>query len=264
MATFGKIGARPLLLKNTGEYAEEQMYKELFEKTASRTFNENTDLYFTTPTVIGQAAFSYCTFRNIILPNVTSMGQDAIGHSKVYGDTISLPNLVETTGNYSLGYIQSWGHTVGTGSVLTVSVPKLQTLTWSLFYQSFQRNNGSMRPVVINAESATTINGQIFYNAHGIRRIYAPRITNLQTNSVTFLNLGRRYCGDNRNVAADECAIVLGSAELETGVTMEELLAAPNFPCGANQSEYSPTFYCKDGTVTYDTAQAAWVQNPYT
>ena len=261
MSTFGKIGARPLLLKNTPEYAEEQMYKELFEKTVTRTFDQNTDLNFINTSIIGVYAMSYCTFHNVSLPNVIEVKRNAFQTSKFYGDKILFPNLT-TSGNNSFSDVQVEGNTPVT--VTEISMPKLVTVADNMFYQSFQRSNESRRPVILNFDSATSIIGSAFYNCGGIRRIYAPKVTSISNNYAVFLNLGRQYCGETRATPADECQIILGSRELDTGMTMSGLMSLSQFPFGAVKNQYSPTFYCRNGKITYDTTTSTWVQNPYT
>lgn len=230
------------------------MYKELFKATMERRGSSALDLVDSALDRVGTHAFENCTFRNIILENVeTFVGERNFYNAQIHGDTISLPNLVSVGGANAFGNASFYGG--------TVSAPMLQVVTGTMFYNALQRNSGVFRPTAVNIESATEIQDGAFRLANGMYRLYAPRVTKIT--GWPFLNVSRRYCGENRNVARDECALILGSAELGTGMTMADLVGNANFPFSVTVGEFAPTWYCKDGKVTYDTAQAAWVQTPY-
>lgn len=248
------FAAKQVFLASPRTNKEEEMYKELFKATVERRGSSALDLVDSALDRVGTHAFENCTFRNVILENVeTFIGERNFYYAKIYGDTISLPKLLSVGGAHALGNASFYGG--------TISAPMLQVVLGTMFYNTLQRNSGAVRPTAVNIESATEIQDNAFRLATGMYRLYAPRVTKITGRP--FLNISRRYCGENRSVARDECALILGSAELDTGMTMADLVSNGNFPFGAESGDFSPTWYCRDGIVSYDTAQAAWVQTPY-
>ena len=246
--------ARGIFLAARSKNKEEEMYKELFKQVVERRGSSALDLVDSALDRVGTHAFENCTFRNVILENVeTFIGERNFYYAKIYGDTISLPKLSSVGGANAFGNASFYGG--------TISAPMLQVVTGAMFYNTLQRNSGVIRPTAVNIESATEIQDGAFRLASGMYRLYAPRVTKIT--GWPFMNVSRRYCGEDRNVARDECAIILGSAELDTGMTMADLVSNGDFPFAAVAGEFSPTWYCRDGKVTYDTAQGAWVQTLY-
>ena len=231
------------------------MYKKLFKATVERSDTSDLDLVADTIESVGRCAFAYATFRNIILRNVTAVtGISAFEGTKIFGDTISFPNLVSADQFYLFANSTFYGG--------TISMPKLTRLPSNAFYQMCQRSEDSKRPTAIFLDSVSEILSSALYNCYGVYRVFAPRCVSISGSS-TFLSFGRQFCGPDRRVPADECALIVGSADLGSGMSMASLTGSADFPFGAAQNQYSPTWYCKDGTVTYDTAQGAWVQTPY-
>lgn len=248
------LAARGAFLAARSKNKEEEMYKELFKQVVERRGSSDFDLIDASLTRVGTHAFDNCYFRNVILQNVeTFTGERQFYNGRIYGDTISLPNLVSVNGYHAFGNCQFYGG--------TVSLPKLQVVYAQFFYNTFQRPSNAVSPTAVNIDSATSISGEAFRAASGLYRLYAPRVTNISQGA--FSTVSRRYCGADRSVARDECALIVGSAELGTGMTMAGLVSAAGFPFGVDAGQYSPTWYCRDGKVTYDTAQAAWVQTLY-
>jgi len=248
MSTFGKIGARPLLLKNTGEYAEEQMYKELFKATIERTGigTGHMDLVGIDIQSIGRQAYSW--HRNIgeiNLPNVLSVGQQAFDSAIIYGN-INLPNC--TTSGYRM-FTEAYMYGA------EVHMPSLVTSSGQEFYQALQwsRVNTSTR-VSIYLDSLSSIGNSMFYNATGMARLYAPTVTSISGASA-FLLVGN-------SASAGNVELVVGSKDMDTGMTMAGLVGSSGFPFGAAASS-RVKWTCKDGTVTYDTSTSSWVQTPY-
>lgn len=245
------VASRNSFTVQTGN-AEEEMYKDLLIRTVGRGFTQGDDIDWDFIDTVGAYGFSNCTVGDIVLPNVTTAGKYAFSEGRVYGNTVSFPSLVAMADHAFANNIFQGG---------TISLPSVTSLN-ATFYQFIRRINSDYMPTTLALDSVTTISNGAFYNCNGIRRMYAPRVMSI-IGSATFLSVGRRYCGDVYPTPAVDCELVVGSSELGTGLTMDALMALANFPFGAIVGEYSPTWYCKDGTVTYDTVQGAWVQTPY-
>jgi len=249
MSTFGKVGARPLMLKNTGEYAEEQMYKELFKATVGRTGigTGHMDLVGLDIQSIGRNAYSW--HRNIgtiNLPTVTAIGQNAFDSAIIYGD-ISLPSL--TTSGYRMF---SEMHFYGA----EIRMPNLVTPTGQEFYQALQSSRVSTSTwVSVYLDSVASIGNNMFYNCTGMALLYAPRVASI-SGTTAFTLVGNTS-------AVGPVSLIVGSRELGTGMTTAGLTASTGFPFGASTSG-RVKWTCKDGTVTYDTSTSSWVQTPYT
>ena len=243
------LGSRGMSLSSTGDCK----WKQLLKQTVEHTWTGEEDLDWDFLESIGYYAFYRCEFRNIILPNVVTLGERCFYNGRATGNIISMPKLLTAPYPHGFGQCLFYGG--------TISMPRLKEVGEMMFYQSINRSNNLVHPTTVNVDVATTIKGGAFYNASGLVRLYAPCVTSIASGAL--LNVSRRYCGPDRNVAADECALVVGSAERGTGLSMDGLMALAGFPCGCAQSVYSPTWYCNDGTVTYDTASASWVKNPF-
>lgn len=241
-----KIAARNamLMVQNGGD---EEMYKKLFIGTVERTGNTSggyLDIATADLSEVGAYAYYYHQQLGAInLPLCTSLKNSAFANTKIYGD-ITLP-MVATIGNRCFSEFYFYG--------ATISIPSVLSLDNQQFYQGLQwgRINTTTRAIV-EADNCTSISNRCFYNATGLKRLYAPKLTSI-SGSDTFLMVGSASSAGN-------VELVVGSREADTGLTMSALTALSGFPFGASASA-RVTWYCKDGTVTY--SGGTWVQTPY-
>ena len=228
---------------------EEKMYKELFRATVERTVVDiDTDVL----EEVGDYAFAYCTeIGRVNLPNVTALRQYAFFGTNIYGD-ISMPNLTTITGSLTFS-ARFYGD--------TISMPKLAELTNDRAFYNFLEMNPRPEPrtpVSVYMDSLTTITSNSFYGGSAIGLLYAPKLSSI-TAASAFASVGNW-----RFDTLPEARLVVGDGVADTGLTMAALMGMTYFPFGADPSHYGKVVWqCKDGTVTYDTAQGAWVQTPY-
>ena len=225
------------------------MYKELFKATVERTVVDiDTDVL----EEVGDYGFASChSIGNVNLPNVTTLKQYAFGFSNIYGD-ITMPNLTSITGSLTFN-----GYFYGS----TIRMPKLTGLTNDRTFYNFLEMNPRLEPktpVSIYMDSLTTITSNSFYGGSAIGLLYAPKLTSI-TNSSAFLSVGNW-----RFNTLPEARLVVGDGVADTGLTMDALMGMNGFPFGADTYNLGKVVWqCKDGTVTHDTSQGAWVQTPY-
>lgn len=233
--------------KKSGE-SEEKMYKELFKATVERTIVDiDTDVL----EEVGDYAFAYVpSIGHVNLPNVTTLKRYAFGFSNIYGD-ITMPNLTTITGSLTFN-----GRYYGS----TIKMPKLTALTNDRTFYNFLEMNPRPEPrtpVSVYMDSLTTITSNPFYGGSAIGLLYAPKLTTI-TNSNAFAGVGNW-----RFDTLPEARLVVGDGSGDTGLSMDALMGLTDFPFGAKADYGKVIWQCKDGTVTYDTAQGAWVQTPY-
>ena len=241
------IAARNSFLIGGGGGGEEEMYKELFQAAVGRTGigTGHMDLADADLATIGRLAFSW--HRNIgtiNLPSVTTVGQQAFDNAIIYGD-ISLPSL--TTGGYRM-FAEMYFYGA------EIRMPNLVTPTGQEFYQALQSNRVSTSTwASVYLDSVASIGGNMFYNCTGMALLYAPRVASISS-ATAFTLVGNTS-------AVGPVSLIVGSRELDTGMTTAGLMASTGFPFGASTSG-RVTWTCKDGIVSY--ANGTWIPTPYT
>ena len=215
----------------------------------------NTDLDWDFLESIGDYAFSNLRALGAInLPNVKSCGQYAFRNTYSIGD-VNMPELVSCEYAAFRDFLHYWT----AQSEITFNLPKLQSVSQHCFYDSLKLPSAERPTIAINLDSCTTVGQGAFMSGGGsgaVRRLYIPRVQTIGADA--FYGFG----GSAYVSRVPLVEVVVGSQELDTGLTMASLIAMTGFPFGVSLKG-RVKFCCKDGTVTYDTVQAAWVQTPY-
>lgn len=220
---------------------------------AERTLNTDLDWDFLES--IGSYAFSNLSALGAInLPNVKSCGSFAFSNTYSTGD-VNMPELTSCRNQAFRDFFHYWS----SQTEITFNLPKLESVPELAFYSSFKLPAAERPTYAINLDSCTYIGNRAFDGSGGsgaVRRLYAPRLETI-ANGNTFGGFGGSY-----PARVPKVEIVVGSQELNTGLSMSSLVGLTGFPFGVSLAG-RVWWYCKDGTVTYDTVQAAWVQTPF-
>ena len=218
---------------------------------AERTLNTDLDWDFLES--IGQYAFTNLSSLGAIdLPNVKTCSSYAFFNTYSTGD-VNMPELTSCSSNAFREFYHYWSPQ----SEVTFNLPKVESLPELAFFGSLKLPAAERPTYALNLDSCTSIGNRAFDNqSGGVRRIYAPRLQTI-ANGNAFGGVGASY-----PARVPKVELVVGSQELNTGLSMSSLVGLTGFPFGVSLSG-RVWWYCKDGTVTYDTAQAAWVQTAY-
>ena len=231
---------------------EEDMYKELFKATVERSTIEesNVDLVNLDLTSIGREAYAYHEhLGQINLPNVSRIEREAFYGSKIHGD-IRFPEATYL-GYHAFSEFFFYGN--------EIRLPSITSLVEGQFYQGLQGHRMLSTGASLYLDSCLSFNSKCLYNCNGLVKLYAPNTTSI-TGGDAFAGIA-----GSRNFV-NNVSLIVGSQELNSGLSMSELCNLTNFPFGITLTyldtgdAYSRqvTWYCKDGTVTYNHATSAW------